>query len=119
MIFLCYSRCSTCQKAEKYLTEHGIEFDERDIKEQNPSAEELDRWMQASGLPSKKFFNTSGKIYKDLELSKKLPDMPEDERLQLLSSDGMLVKRPLLIDGDTVLVGFRQPEWDEHFGINQ
>ena len=113
MEVLCYSKCNTCRKALKYLEDHGIDFDARDIKEENPSAQELREWIGKSGLPSRKFFNTSGKLYKEMELSKKLPDMPEEDQIRLLASDGMLVKRPLLINGDRVLVGFKETEWVE------
>ena len=112
MEVLCYSKCNTCRKALKYLEDHGIDFDARDIKEENPSAQELREWIGKSGLPSRKFFNTSGKLYKEMELSKKLPDMPEEDQIQLLASDGMLVKRPLLINGEQVLVGFKEAEWE-------
>ena len=112
MKVLCYSKCNTCRKALKYLEDHGIDFDARDIKEENPSAQELREWIGKSGLPSRKFFNTSGKLYKEMELSKKLPDMPEEDQIQLLASDGMLVKRPLLINGEQVLVGFKEAEWE-------
>ena len=113
MEVLCYSKCNTCRKALKYLEDHGIDFDARDIKEENPSAQELREWIGKSGLPSRKFFNTSGKLYKEMELSKKLPDMPEEDQIRLLASDGMLVKRPLLINGDRVLVGFKETEWED------
>lgn len=113
MKVLCYSKCNTCRKALKYLDEHGIDYELRDIKEENPSEDELRIWINKSGMSSRKFFNTSGKLYKEMELSKKLPDMPEEEQIQLLASDGMLVKRPLLIKGETVLVGFKEPEWEE------
>ncbi len=112
MQFICYSRCSTCKKAQKWLDDHGISYELRPIKEENPTEEELREWHKKSGLPLKRFFNTSGLIYKDLGLSKKLPDMPEDEQFRLLASDGMLVKRPLLIDGDRVLVGFKEAEYE-------
>ena len=113
MEVLCYSKCNTCRKALKYLEDHGVDFDARDIKEENPSAQELREWIGKSGLPSRKFFNTSGKLYKEMELSKKLPDMPEEDQIRLLASDGMLVKRPLLINGDRVLVGFKETEWED------
>ena len=111
MIFVCYAKCSTCQKAKKWLEEKGIAFEERPIKEQNPTAEELRSWQQKSGLPLRKFFNTSGLLYRQMELTKKLPNMTEEEMLSLLSSDGMLVKRPLLILDNAVLVGFREEVW--------
>ena len=110
--FICYPRCSTCQKAMRYLEEHGISFELRDIKADRPSKEELTVWVKRSGLPLKKFFNTSGLLYKSLELKSKLPTMSEDEMLTLLASDGMLVKRPLLIAEDFVLVGFKEKEYD-------
>ena len=116
MVFLCYERCTTCKRARAWLTERGIEFTERPIKEQNPSLEELRQWHQRSGLPLKKFFNTSGLLYKSMELKDKLPTMTEEEQLQLLATDGMLVKRPMLIMEDKVLVGFRENEWAEALG---
>ena len=111
MTFVCYPKCTTCQKARKWLDENQIEYEFRDIKVENPSYDELSAWHKLSGLPLKKFFNTSGLKYKALELSKKLPSMSEAEQLALLATDGMLVKRPLLIDGGTVLVGFKEAEW--------
>lgn len=113
MKFVCYPRCTTCQKAQAYLTANNVEFELRDIKENNPSADELRAWHKASGLPLKKFFNTSGLQYKALQLKDKLPTMSEDEQLALLASDGMLVKRPILITDTTVLVGFKEAEWAE------
>ena len=113
MLFLCYPKCSTCQKAKAWLDQRGISYDLRDIKLNNPTAEELTAWYQKSGLPLKKFFNTSGLQYKALGLKDKLPHMNEDEMLRLLAADGMLVKRPLLIGEDFVLVGFREAEWAE------
>ena len=113
MLFICYAKYTTCQKAAKWLKEQGVQFDLRDIKEENPSKEELERWHKQSGLPLKRFFNTSGLKYKELELSKKLPTMSEKEQLDLLALDGMLVKRPLLIGRDFVLVGFKVQEWEE------
>ena len=111
--FVCYDRCSTCQKAEKWLLEKGIAFEKRPIKERNPTAEELKNWALRSGLPLRRFFNTSGLLYKQLGLKDRLPTMGEEEMLSLLTSDGMLVKRPLLIGEETVLVGFRPAEWEE------
>lgn len=111
MQFICYPRCTTCQKAKKWLEENGIAFDERHIKENNPTAEELKAWRKKSGLPLKKFFNTSGLQYKALQLKDRLPSMSEDEQLALLASDGMLVKRPLLIGEDFVLLGFKEADW--------
>ena len=113
MLVLVYRKCSTCQKALKWLEDNHIEFDERPIKEENPTYEELKAWHQMSGLPLKKFFNTSGLIYKDLGLKDKLSTMTEDEQLHLLATDGMLVKRPLVIGDDFVLTGFREKEWEE------
>ena len=111
MLFLCYPKCSTCQKAKAWLEERSISYDLRDIKQNNPTAEELTAWYQKSGLPLKKFFNTSGLLYKSMELKDKLPQMSEDEMLRLLATDGMLVKRPLLVGDDFVLVGFKESEW--------
>lgn len=116
MIFLCYPKCSTCQKAKKWLEENGIAFDERHIKENNPTVEELKAWHKMSGLPLKKFFNTSGVQYKALQLKDKLPAMSEAEQLALLATDGMLVKRPLLVGDDFVLAGFKEPDWIEKLG---
>lgn len=113
MLFLCYPKCTTCQKAKKWLEEHGVSFTLRDIKEENPTEEELQSWWQRSGLPLRKFFNTSGLQYKALGLKDKLPTMTEAEQIALLSTDGMLVKRPLLVGEDFVLVGFRPAEWEE------
>ena len=113
MLVLAYRKCSTCMKALKWLEENHIEFDERPIKEENPTYEELKAWYQMSGLPLKKFFNTSGLIYKDLGLKDKLPTMSEDEQLHLLATDGMLVKRPLVIGEGFVLTGFKEKEWEE------
>ncbi|MBR4360420.1 MAG: arsenate reductase family protein [Clostridia bacterium] len=113
MIFLCYAKCTTCQKAKKWLEENQIRFEERPIKEQNPTREELRAWQQKSGLPLRKFFNTSGIMYREMELTKKLPNMTEEEMLDLLASDGMLVKRPLLIGDDRVLVGFQAAAWQQ------
>lgn len=111
--FICYPKCTTCQKAKKWLDANKIEYDFRDIKEDNPSSEELAKWYRMSGLPLKKFFNTSGLLYKSMELKDKLPTMSEEEQLKLLSTDGMLVKRPLVIGKDLVLVGFKENEWSE------
>lgn len=113
MLFICYPKCSTCQKARTWLEEKGITFEARDIKTDNPTADELTRWWKASGLPLKKFFNTSGLQYKALGLKDKLPAMSEEEQIALLATDGMLVKRPLLIGEDFVLTGFRQKEWED------
>lgn len=113
MLVLAYRKCSTCIKALKWLEEHNIEFEERPIKEQNPTYEELKAWHQMSGMPLKKFFNTSGLLYKDMQLKDKLPQMTEEEQLRLLSTDGMLVKRPLVVGEDYVLTGFKEKEWAE------
>lgn len=112
MLFICYPKCTTCKKAQKWLESKGVKYELRDIKTDNPTREELEKWAASSGLPLKKFFNTSGMLYRSLELKDKLPDMTEDEQLDLLASDGMLVKRPLLINGSKVLVGFKESEWD-------
>ena len=112
MNFICYAKCSTCQKAKKWLDANGIEYTERPIKEQNPSIDELRKWHQMSGLPLRKFFNTSGLLYKDMKLKDKLPEMSEEEQLALLATDGMLVKRPLAIGDDWVLLGFKEAEWE-------
>ena len=111
MTFLCYPKCTTCQKAKKWLDENHIAYDLRDIKRENPAYEELAAWHRLSGLPLKKFFNTSGLLYQSMGLKDKLPAMSEDEALRLLATDGMLVKRPLLIGDDFVLVGFRETDW--------
>ena len=113
MLFICYPKCTTCKKAQAWLNDQGGAYEFRDIKEENPSEEELRIWWKTSGLPLKKFFNTSGLQYKALQLKDKLPAMSEDEQISLLASDGMLVKRPLLIGGDFVLTGFRQADWEE------
>ena len=113
MLFVCYPKCTTCQKAKKWLTEKGISFEERDIKTENPTKEELEAWYKKSGLPLKRFFNTSGILYKEMKLKDRLPEMTEDEQLTLLSTDGMLVKRPILISDEQVLVGFKEKEWEE------
>ena len=113
MKFICYPKCTTCKKAKAWLDSKGLDFEVRDIKEDNPTYEELREWHRLSGLPLKRFFNTSGLLYKSMELKDKLPDMTEEEQLRLLSTDGMLVKRPILIDGGRVLTGFREKEWEE------
>ena len=113
MLFLCYPKCTTCQKARKWLDENNIEYEFRDIKLENPSLEELTDWYKLSGLPLRKFFNTSGLLYKSMELKTKLPNMTDEEMLALLATDGMLVKRPLAIGDDFVLIGFREAEWAE------
>ena len=111
--FICYPKCTTCMKAKKWLEENQIEFELRDIKVENPSAEELKAWHAMSDLPLKKFFNTSGLLYKSMELKNKLPNMRDEEMIELLATDGMLVKRPLAIGDDFVLVGFKEAEWVE------
>lgn len=113
MLYICYPKCTTCKKAQKWLDEHGIAYELRDIKEDNPSAEELANWYKKSGLPLKRFFNTSGVLYKSMNLKEKLIEMSEYQQIELLASDGMLVKRPIAVNGDTVLVGFREKEWEE------
>lgn len=115
MEFICYPKCTTCQKAKKWLDDKGITYDLRDIKENNPSYEELRTWYSDSGLPLKRFFNTSGLLYKSMELKDKLPQMSDEEQLRLLATDGMLVKRPLLIKNGKVLVGFKEKEYEELF----
>ena len=113
MLLVHYKKCSTCQKAKKWLEEHGFEFTERDIKEQNPTKEDLKEWHVKIGMPLKKFFNTSGMLYREMQLKDKLPDMTEEEQYELLASDGMLVKRPILVTDTTVLTGFREKEWEK------
>ena len=113
MIFICYSKCSTCQKAKKWLDEQDIKYTERHIVDNNPSYEELKQWYNKSGLPLKRFFNTSGLLYKEMQLKDKLPTMNEEEQLKLLATNGMLVKRPLVVNGDMVLIGFKEAEWAE------
>ena len=113
MTFICYPKCTTCQKAQKWLDENGVSYTFRDIKMEHPAYEELSAWHRRSGLPLKKFFNTSGLLYKSMALKDKLPTMNEDEMLKLLAADGMLVKRPLLIGEDFALPGFKVKEWEE------
>lgn len=113
MEFICYPKCSTCQKAKKWLEEQGITYHLRDIQQENPGAEELSRWQEISRLPLKRFFNTSGLQYRALDLKNRLPDMSREAQLALLASDGMLVKRPLLVGDDFVLVGFREADWEK------
>lgn len=113
MLFLEYPKCSTCQKARKWLDSHEVSYTDRHIVEENPTFEELKEWYGRSGLPLKRFFNTSGMLYKEMKLKEKLPDMSEEEQLQLLSTNGMLVKRPLLIDDNLVLTGFKEAEWED------
>ena len=111
MLFIEYPKCSTCRRAKKHLEDAGIAFQDRHIVEENPTEEELTEWIRMSGLPAKRFFNTSGMKYRELGLKDRLPDMSEEEQIRLLAGDGMLVKRPLLIDGERVLVGFKEKEW--------
>ena len=111
-LFLEYPKCSTCRKAKKWLDENKIEYTDRHIVEQNPTSEELKKWIEKSGMSVKKFFNTSGNLYKSMQLKDKLPEMTEEEQIQILSTNGMLVKRPLVIGGDIVLAGFKEEEWD-------
>lgn len=111
MLLLCYPRCTTCKKAQAWLDAHQVSYTYRDIKEDNPSLDELKTWYAKSGLPLKKFFNTSGQLYRAIGLSKKLPELSEAEQLDLLASDGLLVKRPLVVLEDTVLVGFQEAQW--------
>ena len=113
MEFICYSKCTTCQKAQKWLDAHGVKYDIRGIKEDKPSYDELSAWVVASGIPVRKFFNTSGLLYKSMNLKDKLPEMSEEECLKQLSTDGMLVKRPLLIGDGITLVGFKEAEWEK------
>ena len=112
MTFICYPKCTTCQKAQKWLDENGVSYTFRDIKMEHPTYEELSAWHERSGLPLKRFFNTSGLLYKSMGLKDKLPQMSEDEMLKRLAADGMLVKRPLLVGDDFVLVGFKEAEWE-------
>ena len=113
MLFIEYPKCSTCQKAKKWLDENGFQYQDRHIKEQNPTLEELKEWYEKSGLPLKRFFNTSGLLYKSMNLKDKLPSMSEEEQFALLASDGMLVKRPIIVCDNLILTGFREKEWEE------
>ena len=113
ILFIEYPKCTTCQKAKKWLDEKGIEYSDRHIKEDNPTYDELKKWHEMSGLPLKKFFNTSGLLYKSMNLKDKIPEMSEDEQLKLLESDGMLVKRPLIVGDDYALTGFKAEEWEK------
>ena len=113
MLFIQYPPCSTCQKAKKWLDEHGVTYTDRHIKEQNPTYEELKEWHRRSGLPLKRFFNTSGLLYKSLNLKDQLPAMSEEEQLRLLATDGMLVKRPILVTENAVVTGFKEAEWEK------
>ena len=114
LLFVCYPKCSTCKKAEQWLKSRGTEYTFRDIKEDNPSKDELKNWYEKSGLDIKRFFNTSGLIYKELNLKDRLPGMTVDEKLELLSTDGMLVKRPILVGDDFVVTGFKESEWEKY-----
>lgn len=116
MLFVNYPKCTTCVKARKFLEDKGIDFEDRHIKDEKPTYDELKLWYEKSGLPLKRFFNTSGMAYRAMELKDKLPDMPEEEQLKLLATDGMLVKRPILVTNNTVLVGFKQVEWEKELG---
>ena len=113
VLFIEYPKCSTCQKAKKWLVDNQVDFEDRHIVEKNPSKEELKQWYERSGLELKRFFNTSGQIYRQMELKDKLPSMSEEKQLELLASNGMLVKRPLIVSENTVLVGFKEAEWKE------
>lgn len=113
MLFIEYPKCTTCQKAKKWLDAHGITYTDRHIKEENPTSEELKEWHKRSGLPLKKFFNTSGLLYKEMQLKDRLPSMSEEEQYRLLASDGMLVKRPLVVAEDFILIGFKEADWQE------
>ena len=112
MLFVEYPKCSTCRKAKKWLDDQGLAYEDRHIVEDNPSADELKAWQAASGLPVRRFFNTSGMLYREMQLSKKLPEMTETQMFDLLATNGMLVKRPILVSDDTVLVGFREADWE-------
>ena len=116
MLLICYPKCSTCQKAKKWLESQGIAYTERNIAEENPTYKELKEWYKKSGLPLKRFFNTSGLLNKSMQLKDKLPEMSEEEQLKLLASDGMLVKRPILVDGTRVITGFKPEAWEEFLG---
>lgn len=116
MLFIEYPKCSTCQKAKKWLEANGVIFEDRHIKENNPTIEELKAWHEKSGLPLKRFFNTSGMLYRELQLKDKLPTMSEEEQFELLASDGMIVKRPILVGDDFALVGFKEAEWKDKLG---
>ena len=113
MLFVEYPKCTTCKKAKKWLEDHEAKFQDRDIKSENPSEEELRKWHETSGLPLKRFFNTSGQLYRQMQLKDKLPEMSEDEQYRLLATDGMLVKRPIVVTEECVLVGFKEDEWSE------
>ncbi len=119
MLFVCYPKCTTCKKAKTYLDEKGVKYDWRDIKESNPTYDELKKWLGKSGLPIKRFFNTSGQVYRTLNLKDKIESMTEDECLHLLSTDGMLVKRPILVSDNFVLAGFKEKEWEAAFASDK
>ncbi len=119
MLFVCYPKCTTCKKARAYLDEKGLTYDWRDIKEYNPTYDELKKWLGKSGLPVRRFFNTSGQVYRTLDLKDKIKSMTEDECLHLLSTDGMLVKRPILVSDNFVLVGFKEKEWEAAFASDK
>lgn len=114
MLFVCYPKCSKCKKAQKWLDENGKNYEIRDIKTDKPTEDELAEWWEKSGLPLKRFFNTSGNLYKEMKLKDRLPEMSEADQISLLATDGMLVKRPILVSEDKVLVGFREKEWEEN-----
>ena len=114
MLFICYPKCTTCRKAQKWLDEHAINYDIRYIKEDNPTEDELRDWHARSGLPLKRFFNTSGLLYKEMKLKDKLPEMSEDQQYSLLASDGMLVKRPIIVSDDFVATGFKEKDWEDN-----
>lgn len=116
MLFVCYPKCSTCKKAKAWLDDHNMEYRERHIADDNPSYDELKEWFQKSGLALRRFFNTSGMLYRDMKLKDKLPTMSEESQLELLATNGMLVKRPIVVKGDMVLVGFKEAEWIEKLG---
>ena len=111
MLYICYPKCTTCKKAQKWLDDNGLDYEIRNIKDNNPTLDELTEWYKKSGLPLKRFFNTSGVLYKEMNLKEKLSEMNESEQLQLLSTDGMLVKRPIIVSDDIVLIGFKEDEW--------
>ena len=113
MLFIVYPECTTCKKARKWLDDHGLQYTDRHIREENPTADELRTWHAKSGLPLKRFFNTSGMLYKEMHLKNRLPEMSEEEQYRLLATDGMLVKRPVIVTEDKVLTGFREKEWEE------
>ena len=117
MLLIEYPKCSTCRKAKKWLDAHNIAYTDRHIVEDHPAYDELKQWYETSGLPLKRFFNTSGMLYKEMQLKDKLPTMNEEEQLKLLATNGMLIKRPLLVDGDTVLTGFKEAEWAEKLSV--